>query len=310
MLTRKSVVLAKIETAYGTDPVPTPVANAILIKDLDIKPTGETMKREFLRSSLSQLQFVRGMKWVTVQFKTELKGTGTRGQVPSWGWEGVLFRACGMSETVTASTSIVYAPVSTGFESATLYVYKDGIFHKVTGCRGTFSIDLSVGKYGEVTWDFTGIYVSPVDATPTAQTFSSVTPPTVLSAALSIGGYSPIAERLQVSLNNQIAARKSMNSATGILEQVITGREPSGSFDPEAVLEATNAFWSQWENATARALTCGPIGSSSGNMITIEAPKIQYQDITYADRNGVLTYECPFSLAMNTGDDELTITFT
>ena len=310
MLTRKTVVLAKIEASYGVDPVPTPAANALLVSDVDVKPTGEAIQRNFIKSTLSQAQFIRGQRSVELSFKTELKGTGTRGVLPTTGWEGPLFRACGMSEVVTASTSIVYAPVSTGFESAALYVYRDGLFHKLLGCRGSFKITLEVGKYPVVDWKFNGLYASPADTTPAAQSFSAVSPNTVLSAGLAIGGYAAICEKIELDINNTISARKSMNSATGLVGYEITGRDPQGSFDPETVTEAVNPFWARWESAAAQALAIGPIGSASGNIISVAAPKLQFKDMSYGDRDGVLTYQVPFALAMNAGDDELTITIT
>ncbi|WAC06580.1 MAG: phage tail tube protein [Thermodesulfobacteriota bacterium] len=310
MLTRKTVILAKIETEYGTDPTPTPAANAILVKDVDIKPSGELVERDFLRSSLSPLQFVMGMKEVDVTFTTEFKGTGTRGALPAWGWEGTLLRACGLDETITADTKIEYLPVSDSFESVTLYVYKDGIFHKITGCRGTFTINGSVGKYLEVKWTFKGLYVAPVDATPAAQTFSSVIPPLLFSAGLTLDAYSPVATAIEISMNNNLGKRTDLNTATGLREIMITGRKPGGSLDPETVTEATYAFWNKWENATAIALNIGPIGSAQGNIITITAPKLQSEGPSYGDREGLLTYQVPFRLSMNSGDDELKITIT
>ncbi|MEN6485541.1 MAG: phage tail tube protein [Syntrophobacteraceae bacterium] len=310
MLTRKTVILAKIESSYGADPAPTPAANALLVSDVDVRPAGEAIQRDYVRGSLGQVPFIRGVRSVEVSFRTELKGTGSRGSLPSFGWEGPLFRACGMSETVTAATSIVYAPVSSGFESVALYVYRDGIFHKTLGCRGTFRINLEAGRFPVVEWKFYGLYASPADASPAAQTFSGVNPAPILAAALSIGGYSPIAERIELDIDNRITARKSLNSASGIAGFEITGRTPRGSFDPEAVAESTCPFWSRWENAAAQPLAIGPIGAAPGNILSIAAPKVQYREIDYGDRDGLLTYRVPFALAMNSGDDELTITIT
>jgi len=310
MLTRKTVILAKIESEYGTDPVPTPAVNAILVKDVDIKPAGELTERDFLRSSLSPLPFVMGMKEVDVSFATELKGTGTRGALPAWGWEGELLRACGLHETVTATTKIEYLPVSEGFESCTLYVYKDGVFHKITGCRGTFTINGSVGKYLGIKWSFKGIYNAPVDASPAAQMFSSVIPPLLFSAGLTLDAYAPVATAIEIAMNNDLGKRTDLNTATGLKEIMITGRKPGGSLDPETVTEASYAFWNKWENASVAALNIGPIGSTQGNIITITAPKLQYKEISYGDREGLLTYQVPFQLAMNSGDDELKITIT
>lgn len=310
MLTRKSVVLAKIEETYGTDPVPTVSANAILVNDVDIKPTGEAVERNHLRSTLSPLEFVRGIKSVEVSFKTELKGTGTRGALPAFGWEGVLFRACGMSEVVTEETSIVYQPVSTGIESCTLYVYKDGICHKVSGCRGTFKLTGEVGKYMVVEWTFNGLYVSPVDLAPGAQTFSAVKPPLVLGGSFTIGAYAAVLTKVEIDIGNTVSQRKSINEANGIASFEITARSPQGSIDPEVVAEETYAFWQKWEEAAAAALNLGPLGAVSGNIVTIAAPKVQHKDQTYSDRDGMLAYSIPFALAGNAGDDELVITIT
>lgn len=310
MLTRKTVILAKIESSYGVDPTPTVSANAILVKNVDIKPVRETVMRDYLRSVLSPLQFVTGVRHMELTFESELKGTGTRGSLPAYGWEGVLFRACGMSETVSAGTSIIYAPVSTGFESCTIYVYKDGILHKLTGARGSFKITAEVGKYGVVQWTFRGLYNAAADVTPGAQTFSSVVPQVCLGASFSCNSYAAIIEKLELDINNSLNPRKSISAATGIVSWEITDRTPNGSFDPESVLEATNDFWTDWITPTAMALSIGPIGTTSGNIVTIAAPKVQYTDLTYGDRNGIVTYNAPFQMAGNSGDDELTITIT
>lgn len=317
MLTRKGVILAKSEVTYGTDPTPTVAANAILIKDMDIKPTGAVIERDFLRSSLSPFKFVRGLREVDVTFKTEIKGTGTAGSLPATGWEGVLFKSCGMRETITTGTSVVYTPLSSSFPSCTLYAYKDGIYHKITGCRGTFKLRFEVGKYVEAEWTMKGLYAAPTDATPAAQTFSSVVPPVVLAAGLTIIGppdtpatYSPVATVLEIDINNSLASRKSINATDGIVEQIITGRTPQGSLDPETVTEATHPFWTAWSAGNDYALNIGPIGSTAGNILSVDAPVIQYQDISYADRDGLLTYSVPFRCAGDDGDDELVITFT
>lgn len=310
MLTRRTVILAKIEADYGVDPVPSVTSDAILVKNVDYKGLGESVVRDFLRSSLSPLPQLRGIKHQTVSFETELKGTGSAGVVPAWGWEGVLLRACGFAQSVSAGVDIVYAPVSAAFESCTLYVYRDGIFHKMVGCRGNCSLNFEVGKLPVAKFEMSGLYVSPVDATPAAQTFSTVPPPMVLAAGFTCGGYPAVTEKLDINMGNTLAQRKSMNAATGLVEWLITGRDPNGSFDPEAVTEATEDFWAKWEAAEELELALGPIGGTPGNIITLGAPKMQYRDLSYADRNGQLAYNITFGLAGDNGDDEISITFS
>lgn len=310
MLTRKTVILAKIESSYGVDPTPTVAADALLVKDVDLKVIGEVIERDFLRDALSPLAFARGMKHAEVTFKTELKGTGTRGSLPAFGYEGVLFKACGMEETVTGATSIVYAPRSSSFQSCTLYVYKDGLLHEMNGCRGSFKITGEVGKYLEVEWALKGLYVTPIDSTPGACTFSTVVPPTLLSAGAVIGAYSMVFSKFEIDIANEIGKRLDANDATGLREFMITARKPQGSFDPEVVTEATKSFWADWAAGTQQAFNVGPLGATSGNIIELNAPKAQLKELNYGDREGILTYEVPMHLAQNTGNDELTITIT
>lgn len=307
MLTRKTVVLAKIETAYGTDPVPTASTDAIAVQDLEIRPTGDLVERNGLKNSLSPLGILQGAKRVDLSFKTEAKGTGAPGVPPVRGWEGVLFRACGMSETVNADTNIVYAPVSAGFESCTLYVYRDRLFHKVTGCRGSFRIAAEAGKPVMVEWKLKGCYLSPTDAASSVPVFGGLLPPIAAGAGFTVGDYSPVTEKLEIDINNTLAERKNIAAQNGIAGFEITARKPRGSFEPEAVAEATHPFWNNWENGTPLALSL-TVGTAAGNRFRIEAPALQYSEIDYADRDGRAVYRVPFLLAMNDGDDELTIT--
>ncbi len=309
MFTRNTVVFAKIETEYGIDPIPNPASNAIAVRDLVISPAGEAVERNILRGSLSQLSFLRGTSRVEVDFKTEMKGTGTKGAIPAFGWEGDLFRACGMSQTANAGTDLLYTPISENFESCTLYVYIDRLFHKLTGCRGSFRISIEVGKPAMVEWKFKGFYSSPSDASPSAQTFSGILPPVALGADFSIGGYGPVSEKFEVDINNSVVERKSIAALDGVIGFEITGRKPRGSFDPETVAVTTHPFWSNWQSATPLRLNLA-IGSADGNRFAIEAPAIQYSDMGSGDRDGRVVYKAAFSLAMSNGDDELLIRFS
>jgi len=55
-----------------------------------------------------------------------------------------------------------YEPVSESFESMTFYVFYDGLMHKITGCRGTFSVSAESGGYATASFTFTGQYFDPI----------------------------------------------------------------------------------------------------------------------------------------------------
>ena len=113
LLTRKRLLLAKTEATYGTDPVPTGAANAILVRNLEIVPLqSDIVQRELIRPYLGNYEQLLAQTRVQVTFEVELAGSGTAGTAPAY---GPVLKACGLSETLVTSTSATYAPVSTTF---------------------------------------------------------------------------------------------------------------------------------------------------------------------------------------------------
>lgn len=306
MLVRKRTLLGKIEVTYGVDPVPVAATDAILEKNLDIREIGEELVRDFARSSLSPLPHAIGEKYGELKFQTELKGSGAAGTAPEI---GKLFRACAFAETVSAGVSVAYDPSSASFSSMTFYVYRDGILYKLTGARGTLEVDLTVGKYGVIDWTFQGLYVAVADAALVSGTYNATLPPVVLSAAFSVGGYAAVATKLSLNMANEFALRRDLSAANGIREVLITGWDGrGGSFDPEAVLEATHPFFANWASAAQSALTV-TAGSVAGNRCVITGPKAQYKSISPGDRDKIYVYDIPIRLAQNVGDDEVKFLF-
>jgi len=318
MLKKRSIVLAKVEVTEGVDPTPTPAANAILISNANVKVTGEPLKRDFDRSSLSPLPHVIGLREVEVTFQTELKGSGTANAGGATDIPEIdpLFQACGLAVALTAETTggagdgkIEYDPASDSLKTITLYVYKDGILHKIHACRGSLSFDAEVGKFGSISWTFKGLYVRPIDAVlPAGAVFNPQKPPVFLNASLTLGGYAAIIQAFTFDLANDIQRRDDANSAAGVIGFVIVERDTQGSLNPEAVTEATHPFWGDWETAVEKAFTM-TIGSVAGAKIDITAPKVQAREMNWADRNSVRTYEIPLTLAQNAGDDEVKFKF-
>ncbi len=224
--------------------------------------------------------------------------------LPGSSADSMVFTESLTDTTFNGSGTLIYKDVP----SVTLHCFKDGILHKVTGARGSFKIEAVVDGFASVTWSFMGIYNTPVDQTPGVCTFSSVSPPRCLGIGLALGNsFEPVATKIDLDYGASVTPRKSINSATGIVGFNITDRNPKGSLDPESELEATYPFWSQWEEATDFPITM-QLGTVAGNRVKIDTPKAQFDTLTYADRDGTLTYDTPFSLAETDGDDELTIT--
>ncbi len=307
MLTRNTVVLAKLESSYGMDATPTSPTDAILVSAPDLKVDGEVVTRDFVRQNLSPNGHVIGKKKVTCSFKCELKGSGTAGTAPQ---VGALLQACGMSETVDSGNSVTYKPLSTGFKSVTIYMYLDGLLHKIPGVVGSVSVSLEAGKYGELQFDMEGKYIKPVDdPLPASGPVITPTPQICVATNFSVGGYAATVNSISCGLNNTIAASGDLNSADGYGKLRITGRDPNGTFDPEATLIGTHDFWAAWEDATPQALTV-TIGTTAGNIVDFDVDYAVAREVGYGDRDGIRTYDIPFTAQGSAGDDEMELIFT
>jgi hypothetical protein len=263
MLKTRGLILAKIETTYGTDPTPTAAANAILCEIPEIEIIQQSLERKNIKSYMGGLARVNIGQGVKISFKTELKGSGTAGTAPEI---GPLFRACNYTETLVALTSAAYAPNSsvTDSESVTIWVWVHNLLHKIVGCRGTFVIDLKAGEYGTVSWEMTGIYAGAIDAPVQSGTFNATVPARFVSAAFAIDSYAAIIENLKINAGNDIARRASANASTGMLSYFVKERNVTGEIDPEAPALGAGSILT-----LASAPTAAGTGYTVGDVLTI-----------------------------------------
>lgn len=313
MLTKNRFILAKEESVYGTDPTPTPAANAIEAINVNVSYQGDIIERDVMRSNISPLAPRIGKRWVEVTFDCELKNGGTKGTACKL---GDLIEACGYSETVSAGSSVLYSPSSQSHKSVTIYVYDavsstSSVLHKITGARGSFSLKIEAGAIATASFTFKGKYNAPTDvAAPTAPTYEATVPPIVESSQFMLNSVSTlIAQAINVDLNNELVDEEDLNSANAIAGFLITGRKPSGTMNPEEVLVATYPFVADWVAANQRAMSV-VIGATAGNIVTVSAPKVTIDSVGDGDRNGIKTQELPFRCSQNAGNDELTLNFT
>lgn len=306
MLTRRTVVTAIAEAVYGTDPVMTG-SNAILAWDVNLDIKGEVLERIFLRDSLSPMPHVIGMKEVELSFKTEIVGSNSAPMIAP------LLSACGFGTGVTSGTALNYALVSTeiNMPSASLYVFKDGNRHKVTGSRGNLKITAEAGKYGIAEFTMRGLY-NAVDAAaiPDIAGLSANKPPICYSSAFQIGGFSPVSSKLEIDLGNEIARSDSLNATTGVGFFRIASRKPTMSFDADAVVEASNPFWGDWSGAVVDTFAIN-IGTVAGNRLLCEGI-FELSQNKYGDKDGISKYDCQAALVSsdaNSQNDEFKLKY-
>ena len=101
LLTRRAVVLAKVETTRGVDASPVPATDAMLVADPDYTTDLNVLERDFVRNDLSPLGHTIGRKLAGATFTVEMRSNGltNSGSVADAAVLGTLFRGCGYSET-------------------------------------------------------------------------------------------------------------------------------------------------------------------------------------------------------------------
>lgn len=154
-LIRKTVILAKLEDAYGVDSIPEGAANALVVSNVSINPlNAEWIKRDIIREYLGASEELPGASYVECGFDIELVGAGTAGLAPAW---GPLMRSIGFAEVITEDVRVDYLPISGGFESSSIRYFDDGVMHKLLGVRGTASLNLTVGEKPVISFKMMGI---------------------------------------------------------------------------------------------------------------------------------------------------------
>jgi hypothetical protein len=308
-LKNRAVVLVKIEAGgYGIDAEPTAAANAILCSEPEIEPIVKDIERNHVRQSFGSKPKMKIGEGYKISFKTEIMGGGAAGTPPPF---GPLLRACGLTETINAGVDVDYDPSSDSFngESVTVWFYRHGKLHKAVGCRGTVpGLETKTNELAMLSFEFTGIYAGPIDEALPVPVYPATIPPVFRSAALTIHGYAAVVESLKISDGGSVARRPDANAATGILEYYISDRLITGELDPEVTAIADKDFWAIWQAGTQGAFTAA-IGTVVGNRCVISGPKVQLDDLKYADRENLLTYAMPLIFISDAGDDEIQFKF-
>jgi hypothetical protein len=307
---RRAVVGARVEGTEGTAVdlsagyCKIKAENVSLSYDLPFYP------REAVSASFSSWTGTSGgPRTARLTFDVAMATSGTAATAPTW---GDLMEACYFSETIAATT--VYAPASapsapTG-SSFTTGLYIDGLYFKFHGCRGNCKMRLNSGEVGMLNFEIYGVYNIPTDTSlPTVTSYESTVPAAIVSGAFTLDSQAFKFKSLEIDMGNKLAPRHDPSQSTGVFSYAFTGRDVTGTIDPEYELVATYDFFTKLTTNSEAALSL-TIGSGAGTTLTIAAPQVQWTAIQPGDRDGLLVANANFRLNRNSdgGNDELTIT--
>ncbi len=311
LYTRLTALLAKIESAYGVDAVPTVGDNPVLVQNLKFKIVPEVLARNNVAlPDLSNLPHLVGLIHGELTFDVELRGSGdANGDVPPD--YGAILRMCAMGQSIIAGPggSVSYAPITNNHESGTVYAYLDGQMQKFLGCMGDWKLVMANGKIGLFSFSLKAKWGGATDVAMVTPSYQNLHPPVCKGITWAYGGWTAPIAKIEIALKNKVVERPDMVEDQAIAGYLISERDPEAKFDPEMKLLAERDVWANLVSVNEAALSMA-LGSNPGNQAAISAPKSAKKTVDVGDRSGIATYDMTAGLYRTTGNDELTLTFT
>lgn len=305
LLRRRSVFAAKVEATIGTAESLTAAEGVFNAMDLQIQPN-ITMEEREGQGGFNYNASVPGIRSGTATFSTEAYYDGST--IPPWA--SVLLPGCGFVETAGTFAPVSRGPGGSGLpKTLTIGGYVDGVYRVLSGCMGTFTIDLPTGRMVKFNWTFQGKWVNPTDVAIIDPTFPTTLPMRMAAGSVSWSSTNICVENVTVDAGNEVVLRECAGDLTGLRSALVVNRKPMITANPEMVLVATQNRHSQWLTPTRGALVV-TTGGSGENRLVITAPQAQIQNIQQGERSGLLTDEITWmATASDDPDEELTIQF-
>lgn len=313
-LVRKTAILAKIETTYGTDPVPTGAANAMLVSNAQFSLSYNNVNRDLIRAYLGGSEQLVGTRFVDCSFEVEIANSGTAGTAPAW---GPLLRACGFAEaSLTVPTRIEYTPISASFSSVTIYYHLDGVLRKAVGCMGTAEMSMGEGERPLWKFAFSGIDGGRTATADPALTLTAFKTPAVVSdvntgdinlgctysAGALAGGTVYPSRGLMLNLGNTVSKKALLGGQAVQISQ----REMTGTMQVDLTAAQEVSFLTDINGNTLSSLGFTH-QSGAGVGMVFHMPAVQRVNPTDQEYEGDLHMGLDLRLVPNTGNDELRV---
>ena len=300
-------ILVKNEASYNASTTPSGSANAVQVTSLELTPiVSDEVSRETIREYLGNQEVLLANQRVEVSITVEMAGSGTAGTAPKY---SPLLESSGLNLT-TSSNSVTYAPESSDFGSCTIWCNYDGVLHKISGCRGSFSINLAVSEIPTITFNMVGIKGTITDAALPTTTFSNQAKPVIVNSLntdnFSIFGYSGVLQNWSFDMNNNVIYRELIGGSKSVL---ITDRSPSGSMSVEMPALSAHNFFTDAEGSSTGTNTWRHNGGA-GNIITCSCPQTDFSAPAYGDSDGIIMLDIPFMATPSAANNEFSLAFT
>lgn len=299
----EKLLLAKIESTYGTDPTPDNT-NGIMTSGLEVaRYDGDTVSRELDKNMIGNQEQVNTNPHVNASFGVELASSGTAGTAPAF---GPLLRACGFDETIVAVTSVAYQlPTAQAdlqaADSVTLWDYRGdtAMVQKSNGVRGSLALEMGRGALPMMKFsNMLGSYNTPITGSlPTISSWSNFRDPLAFTndnvATFTVDSYSACVESFNIDFACEVVRR----NLPGCSSTLITDYNPTGQVVIKAPTVAAKDFYTALESHSGTSLIpiAITIGSVSGDIVQFSATSAQITNISEGESDGMMTFTLDLS---------------
>jgi len=305
---RSKILLARVESTYGTDPGPTGADNAVLATEVSLTPMqGNDVSRELDLPWMGAQGTIPAELHMRLTYRVEMVPSGTAGTPPAW---GPLLRACAVAEVIEEDASVTYNPVSDGHESLTHHMWIGGTRYVMRGCRGTCVLRFTAQGIPYLEFDFLGLFAIPTEETRATPDLSDFLKPDLVTSArtpvFTLSATSFVMRNCSLNLGNQVEGRFLVGSESIMITDKAEALECTveavavSAFNPIALAES--------QSSVALVLQHG---NAAGRVATLSAPTAQMQRLQSLE-NAQMIKEWPLRLVPVpvTGNDQWTLTLT
>jgi len=183
-----------------------------------------------------------------------------------------------------------YSPTSDEavFKTCTIYFYADGMRWRFTGCLGTWSLDLTTGGIGQLSFDLVGAFSDfTAIALPTGwNTAIRPTAPRFVAGACRMNGAIARVRALSVQAGVATVLPENPEASEGYDPAVPVERDVAGSLDPLMDTTVSVSRFNNFRNGTNMILGA-ILGSTAGNRFALVMPSIRATAMNPGDRGGL-----------------------
>jgi len=186
------------------------------------------------------------------------------------------------------------------------------IVHTLTGCRGTMTMDHTLAQIPRMTFNITGLYNAPTDASPVTPTYANQSTPQVFrndtAGAFRFFGVAGCLQSSTFDLGNDVQYRELIGCSKEVL--IV-----DGAMRGQVVMETTSmATFNPFEQARTDG-TLGRLaylhGTTAGNRIGMVVPYCDLGLPAYQSAQGVEHFTLPYTAVPSVaGNDELILCYS